>query len=333
MSAIGAMARVFYAQTNAIRRSTRLRHVTPLVVAFIAFLALATHQSCRTLAAQETSGQASGAQHPQQGNSDTAPVTRQSAPIARSHLPMPQRPASPPEKVARGKALFQVNCAFCHGADALGGSVGPNLRENQIVTDDKDGELLAPIIHGARADRGMPAIQMTQPDVSDVAAFLHSFTIGERVRPSKPIDIVVGNASEGKITFDRMCGSCHSVTGDLAGIASKLPNARNLQQAWLLPGGPRRTVLGRPRDPGLHVQPVTVTVTLPSGEKITGTLERIDDFYVGLQTSEGDFHSFARHGDEPKVEIHDPIAPHRALLRNYTDQEIHDITAYLVTIK
>ena len=329
MSAIVAIVRVFYG----IRRFSRLKHVTPLFVAFIAFFGPATHQSSRSLAAQEPNGGASSAQRTQQGSSYTAPATRQSVPIARSHLPMPQRPAPPPEKVARGKALFQVNCAFCHGADALGGSVGPNLRENQIVTDDKDGELLAPIIHGARADRGMPAIQMTQPDVSNIAAFLHSFTIGERERPAKPIDIVVGNASEGKITFERKCGSCHSVTRDLAGIASKLPNARDLQQAWLLPGGPRRVAPGRPRGPGLQVPPVTVTITPPSGEKIAGTLERIDDFYVGLRTPQGDFRSFARHGDEPKVEIHDPVARHRALLGTYTDQEIHDITAYLVTIK
>ena len=246
------------------------------------------------------------------------------------HLPFPQHKTDA-EAVTRGKELYGVNCAFCHGADAGGGAVGPNLLRSQIVIEDQNGELITPVVHGSRADRGMPALQLTDAQISDVAQFLHSFQTGASPKDSKPIDIVVGNAMQGKATFDQLCSSCHSVTGDLAGFATKIPDARAMQQAWLLPGGG-----GGLRGGGttaLHVPPATATVTLQNGQTIEGTLNRIDDFYVSLTTPSGDARTFSRRGDQPKVELHDPVAAHRALIPKYTDQQIHDITAYLRTIR
>jgi len=81
------------------------------------------------------------------------------------------------------------------------------------------------------------------------------------------------------------------------------------------------------------VKPTTVTVTLPSGEKVDGALERVDDFMVSLTTADGTRRSFRTSGDTPKVEIHDPLQPHKELLPTYRDKDIHDITAYLVTVK
>ena len=74
-------------------------------------------------------------------------------------------------------------------------------------------------------------------------------------------------------------------------------------------------------------------VTLPSGQTFEGPLVRIDDFLVTIQLPGGMARSFTRNGDVPKVAINDPLAPHRNLLPKYTDDEIHNITAYLVTVK
>ena len=76
-----------------------------------------------------------------------------------------------------------------------------------------------------------------------------------------------------------------------------------------------------------------VTVTLPSGRKFAGPLDHIDDFSVSLRDSAGEYHSFPREGDVPKVEVHDPFKPHTDLLAKYTDADIHNVTAYLVTLK
>ena len=73
--------------------------------------------------------------------------------------------------------------------------------------------------------------------------------------------------------------------------------------------------------------------SLPSGEEVTGRLLHIDDFLVVVQTGDGTERSFARDGDAPKVVVRDPLQGHRDLLSQYTDKDIHDVTAYLVTLK
>jgi hypothetical protein len=104
-----------------------------------------------------------------------------------------------------------------------------------------------------------------------------------------------------------------------------------MQQMWLMPaaGGGRRG--GGP--PPVSVPPTTATVTLPSGERVTGPLIRIDDFIVTLEQADGRPRSFTRRGDVPRVEIVDPLKPHKDLLPLYTDEEIHDITAFLASLK
>jgi mono/diheme cytochrome c family protein len=207
---------------------------------------------------------------------------------------------------------------------------------SEAVLEDQSGELIAPIIHGSRADKGMPRIDVTDAQISDIAAWLHSLKVASRTDPATNIDIVRGDAKAGEAYFQKTCASCHSVTGDLNGFASKMPNPKTLQQTWMLPGGGGGRGPGGPTAPqlaGLHVPPVTVTVTEPTGEKVSGVMGRIDDFYVGLTEADGTVRGFTRMGDIPKVEIHDPLAPHRELLRKYTDKDIHDITAYLVTLK
>ena len=60
---------------------------------------------------------------------------------------------------------------------------------------------------------------------------------------------------------------------------------------------------------------------------------RIDDFIVTLMDADGVTHTFRRDGDTPKVEVRDPLQGHKDLLKVYTDKDIHDVTAYLVTLK
>ena len=177
----------------------------------------------------------------------------------------------------------------------------------------------------------MPKFNLDASAISSIAAYIHSFKVGGYdVSRQQPISILVGDANAGKAYFDAHCVKCHSVTGDLKGIASRIEDPKMLQQAFLMPGGSGR---GFQQQAAVHVPPTTVTVTLPSGERIEGALTRIDDFIVSLTMPDGTVRTFRRDGDVPKVEIHDPIQPHRNLLPEYTDKDIHDLTAYLVTLK
>jgi mono/diheme cytochrome c family protein len=245
----------------------------------------------------------------------------------------PERPPGDPAAIERGKALYGVNCQFCHGADTRGGDSGPSLLRSSIVLDDRNGELMAPVIQNGRPERGMPKFAFSQEQIGDVAAFIHTFkAAGYDESRLKPPSISVGDAKAGEAFFNAKCAACHSTTGDLRGIATRIADERLLQQTWLMPGSGG----GRGAPAPVTLKPVTVTVTLRSGERIDGTLDRLDDYVVSLTTADGTHRSFrtpTTGGDTPKVDVHDPLQPHRDLLRTYADTDIHNVTAFLVTLK
>jgi cytochrome c oxidase cbb3-type subunit 3 len=250
-------------------------------------------------------------------------------------IPGQQRPVGDPAQVERGKTLYGISCRGCHGADFRGGDMGgPNLLRSQAALSDRDGEMIIPIIEGSRQSTGMPAIRMSNEDAKAVSAYVRSVlaTIGRQGMPPsigrEAPSIVVGNAAEGKAYFETKCAGCHSVTGDLKGIATKIPDPKALQNSWV--GGVRR--VGRFAGSSA-ADKTTVAVTLPSGERVEGRLIHIDDFLVTLGKADGTTQSFRRIEDVPKVEVKDPLKAHRDLLAVYTDKNMHDVTAYLVTLK
>ena len=242
----------------------------------------------------------------------------------------PQRTAADPGVLERGKALYGVQCNFCHGSDARGGEGGPNLLRSRLVLEDKNGELIGPLVLKGRPDQGMPAFgNMKAAQLSDLATFIHAFPVDNR-DPARfpPPSILSGDARAGETYFKAKCGSCHSVSGDLKGIGARITDPRTLQNTFVMPGSVRGTSA-----PALNVPPTAVTVTLAGGRKAEGRVIRIDDFIVTLIDGDGMQRTFRRNGDNPKVELHDPLKPHRDLLGTYTDKDIHNVTAYLVTVK
>ncbi len=242
----------------------------------------------------------------------------------------PPHPPSPPEELARGKQLFEANCSFCHGPDARGGETGPNLVRAQVVLDDQHGELITPIVHNGIPDKGMPKFELSETNIADIAAFLHSLPLANRGAPSQ-LDILVGNAQAGQAYFDGHCTACHSVTGDLAGIGAKYDP--KILQNLIVSGGSRGFGFRRRGSAASKIPPTTVTVTLPSGATVTGKLDRLSAFVVGLTEADGTYRSFERNGDSPQIVVHDPLQWHIDMLPKWNDTDIHDLTSYLVTLK
>jgi len=256
-------------------------------------------------------------------------------------FPPQMRGQGDPQVIARGKTLYDVQCKGCHGADLRGGDLGgPNLLRSQVALSDQNGELITPILEGSRQNGGMPAMNLPPDDEKAVVAYVHSViaTIGNQGKPPSvgmaPQDIVVGNAAEGKSFFDAKCAGCHSATGDMQGIGAKFEDPKDLQNSWVSGGGGRGrggrgaggVDFNNPRTP-------SVAVTMPSGEKVEGKLVRVDDFLVTLAMADGTIRSVRRMGDTPKVDIHDPMKGHKDLLPILTDKDMHDVTAYLVSLK
>src|SRR3954467_7419314 len=76
--------------------------------------------------------------------------------------------------VERGQALLGNQCGFCHGANARGGSGGPDLTRSVIVQNDENGRQLGEFLKAGRPDRGMPKFEMSDAQHADLAAFLHA---------------------------------------------------------------------------------------------------------------------------------------------------------------
>jgi mono/diheme cytochrome c family protein len=234
-----------------------------------------------------------------------------------------------PAAFERGAKFYTTNCGGCHGATGRGGPGAPDLIRSVLVLDDEKGILIAPVLREGRPDMGMPKPGLSEPQIADLVAWLHVQTYAAGHRSTYAfLDVLTGDPKKGEAYFTGAgkCSSCHSASGDLKGIGNRYDGFA-LQSRWLQPRG------GRGGRGGASKSAITVTVTPASGKAVTGTLDRVDDFSVSLRDAEGLYRSFTRDGATPKVEIRDPLKVHTDLLGKYTDADIHNVTAYLVTLK
>jgi cytochrome c oxidase cbb3-type subunit 3 len=256
------------------------------------------------------------------------------------NFPAHMRPEGDPAVVERGKALYGTLCRACHGTDLRGGDIGgPNLLRSEVVLNDKAGELIVPVLREGRVPAGggtamPPQPQLAEADSKAIAEYIHSVSRttvaqGGPPRGEPPVlNLLVGNARAGEQYFYRECASCHSPQGDMAGIGTRITDIGRLQDSW---------VSGRRSGPpGSGSRPVRVTLTFADGHTESGDLSRIDDFSVTFTDDDGAYRSYLRRTGTPgiaAVKIDDPLAGHRALWTKLTDQDMHDVTAYLAGLK
>ena len=248
------------------------------------------------------------------------------APFVFGQPPGPPRPAAPvwdTTAIERGRTQFKSSCGFCHGDDATGNRA-PDLVRSALLSRDEKGELVAPVIRNGRPDKEMPAFPtLSEAVIADIVLFLHKQAYDAMHSNGIPNDyplakLLTGNASDGKAYFNGAggCSGCHSPTGDLAGVARKY-GPLSLQQRFLYPSAGAK---------------LTATVTLPDGQKMEGRVVHNDEFEIAITAADGWYHSWPRSGLKD-VEIHDPLTAHRELMNKYTDKDIHNLFAYLVTLR
>lgn len=224
---------------------------------------------------------------------------------------------------AAGGSLFQQNCAFCHGRDTAGGESGPDLTRSRLVAQDKGGDKISEVVRNGRTegDKKMPAFNFSDAQMADIVAFIHD---QRRKAASKPggrrgvdvSDLQTGNVAAGKKYFEGSggCSRCHSATGDLAHVASRYQGLQ-LEERMLYP----RNVKSK------------ATVTLPSGETVSGTLTYQDEFTIGVTDGTGRYRSWPV--GSVKYSIDAPVEAHVAQFPKYTDADIHNLMAYIQTLR
>ena len=254
-------------------------------------------------------------------------------------FPAQQRQLAPQETIDRGKLAYEINCRACHGPDLRGGEAGgPNLLRSDLALTDLHGELIMPLVKQGRQTPGMPPmppIPLREDDIIAVAEYIHAVQATARGQGSPPpgppiaLNIVIGDPKKGESYFAARCTTCHTIA-TMRGIASRIPDPMQLQNTWVAGG-----TVGARGGGGRGGPPAraTVLVTLPDGQRFEGRLIRIDDFLVALAMPDGTQRSFARHGNVPNVEVKDASQPHLELLHTFTDTDMHNVTAYLVTLK
>ncbi len=231
--------------------------------------------------------------------------------------------AAAPTPAQAGATLFQQNCAFCHGRDAMGGETGPDLTRSKLVLSDTDGSKIAEVVHTGRltTEKKMPAFQLSDAQITALVAFIRQrVELADKMKGGRRgvsvEDLQTGNAAAGKAYFEGAggCAKCHSPTGDLAGIASRYEGLR-LEMRMLYPWGAKSKV----------------TVTQPDGKTISGELAYKDEFTIGLKDSDGVYHSWPV--EKVHFKIDDPVEAHVEQFPKYTDDDIHNLMAYLQTLK
>jgi mono/diheme cytochrome c family protein len=249
---------------------------------------------------------------PQQGYENAAPAQRADA--TRVFLGLGALPDK--AAVARGGPLFARNCAFCHGEKARG-ATGPSLITSDQVLADNHGEHLAAFLRKGIPEKGMPAFaSMADQQLTDVAEFLHQQVEDVANRGAYHVlNIVVGNAAEGKAYVEAHCMQCHTAE-TFAHFASKFRSPEQLQRGWIWPR---------------HSANLTAHVKTAEG-MVTGRVTQISDFRISLVDAAGKAIVIDR---KPGVEvtIDDPLAAHQEIVMTLANDAMHNVTAYLETLK
>jgi cytochrome c oxidase cbb3-type subunit III len=260
------------------------------------------------------------------------------ASVAFAQGPAPKSPASRPgpetvtpqvypmEQIQAGEPRFTSQCAFCHGRDAAGGETGPDLTRSKLVAEDARGDKIGPVVRAGRSDHGMPSFDLSDADMNAIVAFIHdqktkSEALGGGRRGVDAADLAIGDAETGRRYFNGTggCSSCHSAIGDLAGIAARYQGLALLQRMLYPSGG--KPAPARPK----------VALSLASGQKVVGPLAAEDEFTIAILDSAGARQTYQK--SAVKFKIDNPISAHFDQLGKYTDHDMHDVYAYLDTLK
>ncbi len=252
----------------------------------------------------------------------TCVIAAQQRPASVAPPPTVTPQSYPPDQVRTGEARFASQCGFCHGRDTAGSDTGPDLTRSILVAQDLRGDKIGPLVKAGRVEKGMPAFDLNDAELGAIVAYVHdqkekmnALTGGRR--SVEVAQLQTGNAAAGRTYFNANCAMCHSATGDLAGVGSRFQGLPLLQR-MLYPTGR-----------GVAAPKVTVEVT--PQEVVTGTLVSRNEFTITVTDTGGMRRTFD--ADKVKATVDDKLSAHLDQMGKYTDNDMHNILAYLQTLQ
>jgi cytochrome c oxidase cbb3-type subunit 3 len=230
--------------------------------------------------------------------------------------------------VQAGQTRFAAECGFCHGRDAAGGESGPDLTRSAIVAEDVRGSRIGPALRQGRPDKGMPAFNLDKNDLAGIVAFLHDAknkadsASGGR-RSVDVDDLTTGDVEAGKAYFNGAggCAKCHAISGTFATVGSRYQGLPLLQR-MLYPGSGANAG---------STPPAKATIRTADGKTVTGTVRYRDEFTITVTDADGWTHTWPLAAVEAAID--NPLLAHVEQLPKYTDTDMHNVLAYLQTLK
>ena len=223
-------------------------------------------------------------------------------------------PGTAPRAQEKATQIFAAQCGGCHGLDAHGTEQGPALAGNPALRG-RSVASLRDLIRNGIPTSGMPAFNLPEDEVEDLAVLVHSLN-----SPAAE-QAVPGHRQVGEQFFfgKGRCSSCHMAYGrgkpvgpDLSNVAREV-TVDELREALL--------------DPSAHITPgyESVTVEMRNGQPVHGFARSRSSFEIVVQDLSGEFHPIGQSEisvirDEKKS----AMPPVEASLK-----ELQDLLAYL----
>lgn len=228
------------------------------------------------------------------------------------------RPKVTAQEIARGRTLFQAQCAYCHGADGDGGR-GANLARPTLRRAPTD-EALFRVVNRGISGTGMPGNAMSARETWQVVAYVRS--LGQVKR--QPL---AGDASRGEHVYQTNgCAACHTVRGRGGPIGPDLTDvgARSspgfLRQALIEPEAEVPT--------GFRM----VRAVTRDGRRLHGVRVNEDTFSIQFRDAGGTLYSFFK---EELAEF--ATDEGRTAMPSYRERlepkALEDLVAYLVSLE
>jgi cytochrome c oxidase cbb3-type subunit III len=201
----------------------------------------------------------------------------------------------------------------------MGGETGPDLTRSKLVIADVNGDKISEVVRNGRPEKKMPGFDIQGSEMTNLVAFIHAqaASAASKKGARKGVDVAdlqTGNLEAGKQYFDAKCAKCHSASGDLKGIASRFEGL-HLEEQMLYPREAKSKV----------------TITLPSGETVKGTVAYQDEWTIGIHDENKVYRSWKV--SKVRVAIDPGLDGHVALFPQYSDADIHNLMAYMQTLR